>query len=103
MPPHYRTPTLRHSRPGAGVRPLTQTGGDVASERNPWRAAMTRPVVRGFDLYEPADLEAGVKFFVLMLEQLGCRTFYSCEGHPCGFYVTFEAPLRTAQAIQGCG
>jgi hypothetical protein len=36
---------------------------------------------------EGEELEPGVKFFVLMLEKLGCKTYASCEGHPNGFYI----------------
>lgn len=38
-----------------------------------------------------------------MLDQLGLPTHYSCEGHPDGFYVTFEAPYEQALAIKNCG
>lgn len=38
-----------------------------------------------------------------MLEQLGARTAYSCEGHPNSFYVAFEAPMRVAEKILACG
>ena len=48
-------------------------------------------------------LEPGVNYFVLMLEQLGAKTHYSCEGHPNNFYVLFEAPLRIAEKIAECG
>lgn len=51
-------------------------------------------------------LERGVNYFVLMLEQLGATTEYSCEGHahcPNNFYVVFNAPLCTAVKIQACG
>lgn len=49
------------------------------------------------------SLEPGVNFFVLMLEKLGCKTFFSCEGHPCSFYVAFSAPYKTALKISQCG
>jgi hypothetical protein len=71
--------------------------------RNPWDEAKKRRVVRGYRGYAPADLEPGVKFFVLMLEKVGCRTFFSCEGHPGGFYIVFGAALKLAQQIEGCG
>lgn len=51
-------------------------------------------------------LEKGVTFFVLWLESLGCKTKYSCEGHPYGWYVLFECSYKTAQKIikilRGC-
>lgn len=54
------------------------------------------------------ELDRGVNFFVLMLEQLGATTEYSCEGHPTAtepghFYVVFNAPLELAREIQACG
>ena len=59
--------------------------------------------MRGYRGYAPADLEPGVKFFVLMLEQAGCETMYSCEGHPGGFYIVFRAPnYRRAFDIDRC-
>lgn len=48
-------------------------------------------------------VDPGVNYFILMLEQLGARTLYSCEGHPNNFYVSFEAPLRVAEKIRECG
>lgn len=51
-------------------------------------------------------LEKGVNYFVLMLEQLGAVTHYSCEGHPHSpnnFYIVFAAPLSVAQKIVECG
>jgi hypothetical protein len=69
-----------------------------AKEPNPWDAAKSVPVIRGH-----YDLEAGVKFFVLMLEKLGAVTEFSCEGHPHGFYITFEAPYELAWRLERCG
>jgi hypothetical protein len=66
-----------------------------AKEPNPWDAAKSVPVIRGH-----YDLEAGVKFFVLMLEKLGAVTEFSCEGHPHGFYITFEAPYELAWRLE---
>lgn len=48
-------------------------------------------------------IDQGVNYFVLMLEQLGAVTHYSCEGHPNGFYVLFEAPQEIAVKIHACG
>jgi hypothetical protein len=64
-----------------------------------WDHAGRLDVVRGNSHDEPANLEPGVKFFVLMIEQLGGKTLYSCEGHPDGFYVTFQAPHALALRI----
>src|SRR3989344_9508343 len=48
-------------------------------------------------------LDPGVNFFVLILEKLGLPTYFSCEGHPDGFYVTFDAPYKKALRIKQCG
>lgn len=48
-------------------------------------------------------IEPGVNYFVLMLEQLGAVTHYSCEGHPAGFYIVFAAPIAVAERIKRCG
>jgi hypothetical protein len=71
--------------------------------RNPWDRAKRLEVVRGNAPYPPGPLEDGVKFFVLQLEQLGCTTLYSCEGHPAGFYIMFRGPEPTARAVARCG
>jgi hypothetical protein len=71
--------------------------------RNPWDRAKRLEVVRGNFPCPPGPLEDGVKFFILMLEQLGCETLYSCEGHPAGFYVMFRGPLAVARAVARCG
>lgn len=70
---------------------------------NPWDACMTWDVARGNRSEPPSQLEPGVKFFVVMLEQMGCSTTYSCQGHPDGFYIAFTAPEPVAREIAGCG
>lgn len=70
---------------------------------NPWDRAKGLTVIRGNHTYAPAPLEDGVKFFVLMLEQLGCTPLFSCEGHPSGFYIVFRGPIATAREIAQCG
>ena len=70
---------------------------------NPWDLARKIEVIRGNDLYPPKALDPGVRFFVLMLEQLGCKTFFSCEGHPAGFYITFNGRIAIARRIVQCG
>jgi hypothetical protein len=70
---------------------------------NPWDLARKIEVIRGSDLCPPKALEPGVRFFVLMLEQLGCKTFFSCEGHPAGFYITFNGRIAIARRIVRCG
>jgi hypothetical protein len=51
----------------------------------------------------PEKLELGVNYFIAMLEQLGAKTTFSCEGHPNGFYVSFAAPYMTALKVEECG
>ncbi len=48
------------------------------------------------------SLDRGVNFFVLMLEQLGCKTRYSCEGHPSSFYIIFAGAPSVAARIAEC-
>lgn len=48
-------------------------------------------------------IDVGANYFVLMLEQLGAKTLYSCEGHPNNFYVMFEAPYDIALAVASYG
>lgn len=38
-----------------------------------------------------------------MLEQLGAVTRFSCEGHPNGFYIVFDAPMALAVKLRACG
>jgi hypothetical protein len=80
--------------------PVRRQGGK--RNVNPWDAAKELPVIRGNWMYRPADLEPGVKFFVLMLERLGCETVFSCEGHPDGFYVLFRGTEAAARAVASC-
>jgi len=54
-------------------------------------------------MWPSQDLEPGVKFFVLMIEQLGGKTLVSCEGHPIGFYIGFIAAYETAIKIRKAG
>lgn len=70
----------------------------------PWLSAMLPALQRkprDFDKLETID--PGVNFFVLALEHLGAKTFYSCEGHPNGFYVYFSASYALAKRIQAAG
>jgi hypothetical protein len=54
-------------------------------------------------IYKMAQLEGGIKFFILALEELGATTKYSCEGHPTNAYVSFNAPSRLAKEIELTG
>lgn len=50
---------------------------------------------------QPVNIESGMNFFILMIEQLGGRTMFSCEGHKNGSqpYLAFYGPLSLATAI----
>ena len=53
----------------------------------------------------PVLLDRGVNFFILILEELGAVTHWSCDGHgnPDYFYIVFEAPYKLALKIQSAG
>jgi len=71
---------------------------------NPWDAARRQLLIRhDAETGEDVPLERGVNFFVLMLEQLGATTHFSCEGHPEAFYVVFESSPELARAITHAG
>lgn len=71
---------------------------DAARKLNLWR---TSPVEGGKGKLE--ELDPGVNYFVLMLNQMGFPTHFSCEGHPDGFYITFGAPYEAALRISEVG
>jgi hypothetical protein len=48
-------------------------------------------------------LDPGVNIFVLILEQMGLTTRFSCEGHPDGFYISFKSNYKTAIRIRQAG
>lgn len=72
--------------------------------KNPWVQACKLSLVRNSDTedgtWPPETLDPGVNFFVLALEELGAKTNFSCEGHPKGFYIAFEAPYELAVEIR---
>ena len=88
---------------------MANTAAAPKSSRNPsasdtpWdicgRQILTRPNEN--PKYE--RLDPGVNFFVLALEALGAVPRYSCEGHPRGFYVAFDATYELAQEIHSAG
>lgn len=67
----------------------------VHTRRNVWDDAADLEVWRGDQKLDP-----GANYFVLMLDQMGLPTDYSCEGHPGGFYVTFLASYEEALTIK---
>ena len=70
----------------------------VRTKPNVWDEAAQIDVWRGGEKLDP-----GVNYFVLMFEQMGLPTFFSCEGHPGGFYITFQAPYEVALRIKEAG
>lgn len=68
------------------------------TKKNVWDAAAEIKIYRSGEL-----LDSGANYFVLMLNQMGLPTSYSCEGHPNGFYVTFNASYKEALAIRRVG
>ena len=79
-------------------------GVKKGKKENPWDAAQ-RPVLLRHDGETGTEvpLEPGVNFFVLMLEQLGATTRFSCEGHPDGFYVMFDCSPELVRSITRAG
>lgn len=70
----------------------------IHTKKNVWDEAAAIKIYRGGELLEP-----GVNYFVLMLDQMGLPTYFSCEGHPNGFYIAFSAPYGQALAISDAG
>lgn len=70
--------------------------------KKPWEEANKLKVMR-HDYLGGETIDPGVNFFVLTLEHLGARPKYSCEGHPCGFYVFFQAPIELVLRIRRTG
>lgn len=68
-----------------------------------WDRARKRLLKRKSPDGELVSLERGVNYFVESLERLGARTLYSCEGHPDGFYILFEAAYPVALLLQSAG
>lgn len=64
-----------------------------------WDTARTRRLMRLDGHGWRHVLEPGVNFFVEWLEAEGATTYYSCEGHPNGFYLVFSADVRLARSI----
>lgn len=70
---------------------------------SPWDEAHKLVLKRDWLGRGLVDLDRGVNFFVLMLENLGVRTWHSCEGHPLGFYIAITCPLKTARQLADLG
>lgn len=65
----------------------------------PWDEARKFKLVRHDYRSEGEVIDPGVNFFVLVLEHLGARPQYSCEGHPHGFYIAFHGGHELARRI----
>jgi hypothetical protein len=73
-------------------------------KQNNWdKARKLKLIRREPGLPQKHTLEPGVNFFVAMLNQMGCDTYFSCEGHPGGFYIMFRAPYKLALRISRVG
>lgn len=70
---------------------------------HPWDLAAQQNLRRVSGSGYEEDVDPGVNFFVLALEALGAKTHFSCEGHPVGFYVAFEAGYPLAVEIEKAG
>jgi hypothetical protein len=71
---------------------------------HPWDRARASVLIRKNGVFRNDEpLDTGVNFFVLALEALGAVTRFSCEGHPTGFYVAFEASYELALEIHSAG
>ena len=68
-----------------------------------WLDAILELPVISSNALRPASVDPGVNFFVLRLDQLGCETQWSCEGHPSEFYISFTEPPIIAHASQEVG
>lgn len=75
----------------------------LLGEADPWAAACKLTVRR--DAWKPEGeyLEPGVMLFVLLLQLLGAKPHYSCEGHPFGFYIVFDSSEKIARLVESFG
>ena len=87
---------------GINQRNLMTT--EKSTKKHPWiRAAKTELVRLSSVTGKPESIDKGANFFVLALEALGAKPRFSCEGHPTGFYVAFEAGYPLAVQIEAAG
>lgn len=84
---------------------MISTGGIRSTiKEHAWDRARHRLLKRRNALsHEPQSLDRGVNYFVLQLERMGIRTEWSCEGHPAGFYISFQATYEQALRIKAHG
>ena len=68
-----------------------------------WTRCCALKVRRKYVLTEKLRaLDPGVNFFVLMLEQLGCKATFSHEGNPGRFSIGYVGPAAVGTAIVQC-
>lgn len=74
---------------------------------NPWSKARTRVLKRASGCSgKPIKLDRGVNYFIMALEELGCETYHSCDGHGFAerFYIMFRVPrYEVAERIAAVG
>lgn len=74
------------------------------SMETPWDFARKMDVVTEY-VGEKVKLDKGVNYFVLMLEQIGAKPQFSCEGHHKGqgFYIVFISSYELACCVKANG
>jgi hypothetical protein len=71
---------------------------------HPWDRAAATELTRINGYFGNLEkVDRGANFFVLALEALGAHTRFSCEGHPTGFYVAFDASYALALELSSAG
>ena len=78
-----------------------QSAKNEGKLNTPWDKAWKQTLIRNSPSSNraPYILDLGINYFVLKLEKMGLKTFWSCEGHPSGFYLVFQEPHRIARKI----
>lgn len=65
-----------------------------------WDTAKKKKLTRNDSISgREITLEPGVNFFVEALERAGAKVRFTCEGHPTGFSIVFDAKYSLALAI----
>lgn len=78
----------------------------VYTKRGVWDRAAKLELYRSEpNFIEPTftKIDPGANYFVAMIEQMGMKTAFSCEGHPDGFYVMFSGLYSKALFIKSAG
>ncbi len=97
---------------------MTTTNADTLSltTRSSWLAAVRQNSDAAWDVSKGLKiirydhehnrevvLETGVNFFIMALEHLGAPPYFSCEGHPTGFYIAVDASYELMRKVEACG